>query len=266
MKETGVRARMGLWWWVPAGGVLLVVCAAVFGQDGSGGAADEGGTLRWFDFFVRKGGVITLLLIALSMVAIALTVEHSLTIRRATIVPALATERLTELIDQREYVEAIRFSAEDPSMMAYVLNAGLLEAANGFEAMQRAVEEALEERTAKLFRKIEYLNVIGNVSPMIGLFGTVYGMILLFAAVHEADAFPPPRVVADKIAIALITTFWGLAVAIPSLSVFALFRNRIDVLAAECAVVVERMLAVFKPHPGERPVEHPAKPQTIATP
>jgi biopolymer transport protein ExbB len=113
--------------------------------------------------------------------------------------------------------------------------------------MERALEEMLDERSARLFRKTEYLSIIGNVSPMIGLLGTVTGMIMLFAEIHAADAFPGARVVADRIAVALITTFWGLAVAIPSLAIHAVFRNRIDVLTAECALTAERLLATFKP-------------------
>ena len=127
------------------------------------------------------------------------------------------------------------------------MNAGLVEAANGYAAMERALEDTLEERSARLFRKTEYLSIIGNVSPMIGLLGTVTGMILLFAEIHAADAFPGARIVADRIAVALITTFWGLAVAIPALSIYAIFRNRIDVLTAECALAVEQTLSVFKP-------------------
>jgi hypothetical protein len=58
---------------------------------------------------------------------------------------------------------------------------------------------------------------------------------------------PEPARIADDISIALVTTFWGLLVAIPALSVFALFRNRIDVLTAECAIAADRLLATFKP-------------------
>ena len=225
--------------------LLLVATSSTWAQSASAGEESAGG-LRWFDFFVLKGGSITLGLIALSVVTIALTVEHCVSIRRSTIVPPEAATRTKELIDHRQYLEAVKYTAEDPSMMGYVVNAALLEAGNGFDAMERALAESLEDRASRLFRKIEYLHVIGNVAPMIGLFGTVYGMILLFASIHQADAFPPPQVVADKVSVALITTFWGLAVAIPALSIFAIFRNRIDVLTAECALAAERLLAVFK--------------------
>lgn len=233
-------------------GFLAVVVVMIFAfpaaaQTGLETDAAAAPQIKYFDFFVVKGGPIAFGLIALSVVTIALTIEHCLSIRRATIVPPEAARHARALIDEKKYLEAIQFTAEDPSMLGYVLNAGLVEASNGYEAMERALEETREERSARLFRKTEYLNIVGNVSPMIGLLGTVTGMILLFAEIHAADAFPGARIVADRIAVALITTFWGLAVAIPALSIYAVFRNRIDVLTAECGLAAEHVLSVFKP-------------------
>ncbi len=227
--------------------MLLMFALPVLAQTEPTGEAGPNAEVKYFDFFVVKGGPIAFGLIALSIVMVALTIEHCLSIRRATIVPPEAARQAKTLIDEKEDLEAIQFTAEDPSMLGYALNAGLVEASNGFAAMERALEETLEERSAKMFRKTEYLNIIGNVSPMIGLLGTVTGMILLFAEIHAADTFPGARIVADRIAVALITTFWGLAVAIPALSIYAVFRNRIDVLTAECALTAERIFSVFKP-------------------
>lgn len=203
--------------------------------------------IKYFDFFIAKGGPIAFVLIGLSIVTVALAIEHAVSIRRATMVPLHAAEMTKALIEKKEYLEAIQYTSDEPSMIGYVLNAGLVEASRGYHAMERALEESLDERAARLYRKIEYVHIIGNVSPMIGLLGTVTGMIFLFADIHAADAFPGARVVADRIAVALITTFWGLAVAIPALSIYAVFRNRIDVLTAECAVAAEHILAIFKP-------------------
>lgn len=227
--------------------VFMMFAMPAAAQTDVGGETDSAAQIKYFDFFVVKGGAIAYGLIVLSIVTIALTIEHCLSIRRATIVPPAAAKHTRDLIDEKKYLEAVQFTAEDPSMLGYVLNAGLLEASNGFAAMERALEEMLDERSAKLFRKTEYLSIIGNVSPMIGLLGTVTGMIMLFAEIHAADAFPGARIVADRIAVALITTFWGLAVAIPALSIYAVFRNRIDVLTAECALAAEHLLSVFKP-------------------
>lgn len=229
--------------------VVLWMMFVLPAQAQTGAVADAAtrSEINYFDFFVVKGGYIAFGLIALSIVTISLTIEHCLSIRRATIVPPEATELTNALIQDKKYLEAIQFTADEPSMMGHVLHAGLLEASNGYIAMERALEETLDERSSRLFRKIEYINIIGNVAPMIGLLGTVTGMILLFAEIHAADAFPGARIVADRIAIALITTFWGLAVSIPALSIYGIFRNRIDVLTAECAITAEQLLTVFKP-------------------
>lgn len=233
--------------------VLAFAGGASFGQ-GPGAAGEVvGADANRFDFFVTNAGWITYVLIALSIVTGAMIIEHFVSIRRATIVPQDAVHRIKELIDQKKYVDAVKFTAEDPSMLGYVVGAGLVEASNGYVAMERAVEESLDERSAKLFRKIEYLNAIGNVAPMIGLFGTVYGMIELFLSIKAHQQIPPAGVVADKISIALVTTFWGLAVAIPALSAFAFLRTKVDVLTAECAITSEKLLAVFKPGATAKP-------------
>lgn len=231
---------------VLAAGALLIVASTVLAQD-AGGETPAAENMKYFDFFVVKGGWIAYIIMALSVVALALTIEHSVSIRRATIVPPVAVEQMMAMMNEREFEQALQYSAEEPSMLGYVVNTALLEAPNGYGAMERALEEALEERSAKLYRKTEYLNIIGAVSPMLGLFGTVVGMILLFSAIHAADSFPRAQVVADNVAVALVATFWGLAVAIPALSIYAMFRNRIEVLTAECALAADRIVGFLKP-------------------
>lgn len=237
---------------------VLILTAPAMAQDS--GNAD----LRWFDHFVVAGGWITwAVLLPLSVATVALAVYYGVNLRRVNLLPQAVQARIEEMLSKRQYGEAVRFSAEDPSVLAYVLNAALVEAGRGFTAMERALEEALEERTARLMRKIEYLNVIGSIAPMIGLFGTVYGMIRLFASIRAAGAIPEPAVIADEISIALVTTFWGLAIAIPALAVFALYRNRIDVLTAECALICERLLAAFKPGADSKPAPAEEPPATV---
>ena len=228
---------------IPA--VPLLTAGCVLAQEGDSG--DSPG-LRVFDHFLVGGGVITwFILVPLSVATVALTIEYCVSIRRQTFVPPETFSRIAEQLGDQRYTEAVQYTAEDPSVLAEVVNSGLMESANGYPAMERAVEASLEERSSHVMRKIEYLNVIGNISPMVGLFGTVFGMIRLFASIREAGGMPEPARIADDISIALVTTFWGLLVAIPALSVFALFRNRIDVLTAECAIAADRLLAPFKP-------------------
>ncbi len=225
-------------------GVFMLAGHAI-AQDGE----STGGTaIRVFDHFLVKGGAITwFILVPLSLATIALSVEYALSIRRQTFVPPDAFDHIADKIANKQYTDAVTYTNDEPSVLSAVVNTGLMESANGYAAMERAVEESLEYRSAKIMRKIEYLNVIGNISPMVGLFGTVYGMIGLFSSMREAAGMPEPARLADDISIALVTTFWGLLVAIPALSVYALFRNRIDELTAECAIAADRLLEPFKP-------------------
>ncbi|MCH7527601.1 MAG: MotA/TolQ/ExbB proton channel family protein [Planctomycetes bacterium] len=228
--------------------VAVVVVVVFIGGTSFAQSGDEEltGTTQVFDHFLVNGGAITwFILVPLSVATVALTIEYCLSIRRKTFVPPETLSEIEAQLAERQYVRSLQYTAEDPSVLAYVVNTGLTAAANGRAAMERAVADAIEDRSARLMRKIEYLNVIGNISPMVGLFGTVYGMIRLFASIRQAGGMPEPARIADDISIALVTTFWGLLVAIPALSVFAIFRNRIDSLSAECALTVDRLFSRF---------------------
>jgi biopolymer transport protein ExbB len=112
--------------------------------------------------------------------------------------------------------------------------------------MQNVIADTLKQQCRGLFRKIEWLNIIGNVAPMIGLFGTVYGMIKLFNSIVLAGGQPRPEQMADGVGIALVTTFWGLLIAIPALVVHSIFSNRIESIAQQAAIQAEMVLVEIK--------------------
>ena len=126
--------------------------------------------------------------------------------------------------------------------------------------MEKALEDATAEQSARLFRKIEYLSVIGNIAPMVGLLGTVTGMILAFQRVATTQGAAGAADLAEGIYQALVTTVGGLIVAIPSLGAFAIFRNRVDQLAAEAAYAAQRVFASLKKRPrGKDPQRLPLR-------
>ena len=131
------------------------------------------------------------------------------------------------------------------------MSGGLRQAPHGYEAMLRGLEQVAAEETTIRFRRIELLNVLGQVSPMIGLFGTVYGMILAFSAIVASGGAADPVMLAGGIGTALTTTFWGLVVAIPALAGYALIRNRIDELTIEATLQAEELVAPFRPSTSE---------------
>ena len=200
-----------------------------------------------FEVIVTGGGFIGYIIWALSIVTVALLVKYATAIRRTTIMPELVLDEIKTLFEQKQYRQAIERTAEEPSFLSHIVHAGLSQAAHGYSAMERALEEATEERTTKLLRKIELLNIIGNVSPMMGLLGTVYGMIKVFSKIVEQKGMPNPAELAGGVGTALVTTFWGLIVAIPALAVYAVMRNRIDALASEATMIGQEIISTFRP-------------------
>ena len=196
--------------------------------------------------FVRCGAI-GWLLWGLSIVTVALIVQYMITIRRANILPTLLREQIQGMFDNRQYREVIDLTETEPSFLSCVIHAALAEAAHGYPAMERAMEEAAEERTTKLLRSIEWLNLLGNVGPMLGLMGTVWGMIRAFFTMVEKGGAVNAADLAGDIGVALVTTLLGLSVAIPALTVFSIMRNKIDALTSETMTTSQELVSAFRP-------------------
>lgn len=193
------------------------------------------------------GAIDILSIVVGSIAGIALIVEHALNIRRTTMIPELTVAQIKTMFDERRFREALEFCQNDPSYVAGVVHAGLIEAANGYSAMEKAMSDAAEERSARLYRKIEYLNLIGNICPMLGLFGTVWGMMVCFHTIASKGGTANPTDLATGIMLALFSTFLGMVAAMPALTGYAIFKNRIEQFGVEASLVASELLANFKP-------------------
>jgi len=209
---------------------------------------------------LQAGGTIGYLIIALSVAMVALIVEHLLSIRRASLMPAGLADDCRAAIAAGQLQRADELCRERPSFLGYVVASGLREAAFDYEAVEKGMEDAAHEQAARLFRKIEYLSVIGTIAPMLGLMGTVWGMILAFGEFSE-KANPQVAEFAPGISHALVTTLMGLCVAVPSLAMFAIFRNRIDEYVAETSLLAEQVA-----HPLKQALKARARSQRDARP
>ena len=192
------------------------------------------------------GTIIVLTLVALSITAAALTIEHAMTIREKVLIPDGLAERVRDQLVGGNLVAADQICQTKPSLLSFVLRAGFAEVDGGWSAVEKALEDATAEQAARLFRKIEFLSVIGNIAPMVGLLGTVTGMILAFQEVAASQGAARASELAEGIYQALVTTVGGLVVAIPCLAAFAIFRNRVDQLVAEAAYQVQHAVAPLK--------------------
>ncbi len=194
---------------------------------------------------IKHGGAIGYVIIGLSVAMIALITEHFLSIRRGALMPRGLAEEVHRLIGQGQFKQAEQQCKAQPSFLAYVLGAGLVEGQMGYAAVEKAMEDAATQQAARLFRKIEFLSVIGTIAPMLGLLGTVWGMILAFME-FSAKANPQVSELAPGIYHALVTTLQGLSVAIPAIAAYSFFRNRVDELVAQTSLMAEHVFSGYK--------------------
>lgn len=194
---------------------------------------------------LQAGGAIGVIIIALSVATVALIVEHLLSIRRGALLPIGLAEEAHQLINQGRFSDAEQVARSSPSFLGHMLAEGLAEISFGYKAAEKAMEDAGVERAARLFRKIEYLSIIGTIAPMLGLLGTVLGMIAAFDQ-FKNQASPQVSQFAPGISHALVTTAMGIIVAVPALAGYAIFRNRIDGLVAEATLMAEHLFSDFK--------------------
>lgn len=236
----------------------LACPAASRGQDAAAKAPSGAEPPQSFLQIVHAGGLVGYVTMALSVVAAAVVIEHLLTIRNERLMPARLMEPLREAIRQGQWSRAEQLCRQHPSLLSHVLHAGLSESAADWPVVEKAVEDSLAEQASRMYRRVEYLAVIGNIAPMLGLLGTVIGMVMAFREVAVTQGAARAADLAEGIYLALVTTVQGLVVAIPSLAAFAVLRNRQDGLLTEVAAKAHSLLAPLRRRrPGGTVVEPP---------
>lgn len=188
-------------------------------------AAQSGG-LWWlftqsFDFF-------TILLLMGSVLGLAWVFRAVIEVRESAILPAKPVATMTEMAEAGRWGELRGFVESDDSMPGRIVRAALSRRDRGKDAMRELAELTASEESARWFRRIELLSVIGNLGPLIGLAGTVWGMILAFTTLGESGGQAGPTDLSLGISKALFHTLLGLCLAIPCLLIYGVYRGIID--------------------------------------
>jgi len=199
-----------------------------------------------FWYLIQQSGIIGFIIILLSLVAVALMIEYGLSIRRSMLMPPGFADEVLKLLVQNQAAVAMQKCQKDPSALAQILYAGMTQYEFGWESIEKSAEDATEEQASRLYRKVEYLQVIGNIAPMLGLLGTVVGMVIAFQQIADSSGYGRASELAGGIYLALITTVQGLVVAIPCLAAHSFFGNRIASLISETTFVAEQVLQPIK--------------------
>jgi len=264
-----MRQRL-LFGWMGPGLCSLALLASVLGglaavtvvdsrvaqaqEDGNGGATDQSSddeapatetknVLGWA--FDALGIFFSAVFLILSFILVALFVMNLLTARRDNVVPMALVEGFEAQLNEKQYQAAYEMAKADESILGQVLSAGLAKLSTGYDQAIEAMQEVGEEENMKLEHRLSYIALIGTISPMFGLLGTVYGMIKSFQEIATRTTTPPPNVLADGISTALFTTLVGLGIAIPAIAAFTILRNRVSRLVLEVGIVSEGLMSRF---------------------
>ncbi|MEM7308199.1 MAG: MotA/TolQ/ExbB proton channel family protein [Planctomycetota bacterium] len=177
---------------------------------------------------VMNGGPLMVPIALCSVVALAYTVERSVRLRPGE----LGTKRLgRDILDavERDGPQAgLKVCKERKKPLARILGAGLGRFGSPMMEVEKAVEDAGEREVRRLSANLRPLVVVGMIAPLLGLLGTVWGMIEAFSSIALQDGLGKPELLASGISQALITTAAGLAIAIPAQAIYYFFRGRID--------------------------------------
>ena len=171
-------------------------------------------------------------LLAASIIALALIIERSIVLRRAKIIPANLLDEVIGLYRARKVTPEVVSRLEHNSPLGRILAAGLRNESASREVMKEAIEEAGRAVAHELERFLNHLGTIATAAPLLGLFGTVIGMIEIFGAQAPTGGTNPQQL-AHGISVSLYNTAFGLVVAIPSLIFYRHFRGKVDGLVVE---------------------------------
>ncbi len=196
----------------------------------------------------KSGGLLMWPILACSVVATTIVCERLWTLNRRAVTPRHLMEQIRVMLERREIDPARVKAIRDSSPLGRILAAGLVNSQHGREIMKDAIEESGRHVVHELERYLNSLGTIAAITPLLGLLGTVIGMIKVFAAI-TAFGVGDPTVLAGGISEALITTAAGLSIGIPALMFFRYFKGRVYALTMDMEQEAIRLVEVLH---GER--------------
>lgn len=197
---------------------------------------------------VKAGGWLMWPIIACSVIAMAIVVDRLWAYRRRKVLPANLVAQIWQLHQGNQLTPAHVATVRNQSQLGRILAAGLANRSHSREVMKEAIEEEGRQVVHELERYLNTLGTIANISPLLGLLGTVIGMIKVFTAITSSGV-GNPAVLAGGISEALITTAAGLSVAIPAVIFHRYLSGRVDRIVVRMEEQALKMVEVMH---GER--------------
>jgi biopolymer transport protein ExbB len=200
-----------------------------------------------WQYTVEAMGWVGVILICLSVAGLALIIEAFVNLRREKLIPTHVVQELEQLFEQEQYDQAIALCDAEDCFFARIMGAGLAKLGGSYEKVVQAMQEKAEVEVTKINQRIGHLALIGTIGPMFGLLGTVTGMIMAFNVIAAKAGTANPADLAYGISQALINTLIGLIVAIPVLTAYTLFKNKVATIVQEAGMLTGELLEQFRP-------------------
>ncbi len=195
---------------------------------------------------LRDGGTIGHFILVVSVIALGVSIEFAVNIRRQKMCPPEIVEEVEALFEAGDYQEAVDLCEAEPNMFTNVVAAGLSKVNHDFAVIEQALGQAIEEESVKLHTKVGWLSFICSAATLLGLLGTIQGMIVAFKTIAATKGQADPSMLSGGISAALITTLYGLCIAIPVSFSFVIFRNRVIQTTMEIGTIIEELFERFR--------------------
>ena len=183
-------------------------------------------------WILRISGAIGAFIILLSFYFIALVSRLFIDLRSIVAMPPDLMEDIKQKMEKRDYKGVYQTIKEKDCLFTRYASTGLGELSSGLAEARDAMERTAEVQVVEMEKKISMLAVLGSLGPMIGLLGTLKGMIASFMVIARSDAGIKANEVAEAISEALVITFMGVALSVPAIFFFAVFKNRVASISA----------------------------------
>ncbi len=196
------------------------------------------------------------LLLAISIALVTVIVLLAMDLRLAISIPPTFVEEFTDTVNKRKFKEAFELARQDSSFLGRVLAAGMSRLQYGLDDAREASVNTVESIKASKEQLIAYLATAGTLGPMIGLVGTVFGMIQSFMVLSVPGKTPNPQELAQGISHALVVTLLGIGLSVPAIFCHAFFRNRLIRIAMDTSNIADDLLTQMF-HNSRKPAEAP---------
>jgi biopolymer transport protein ExbB len=197
-------------------------------------------------FFGALGWRYTIAFLVISFTFVAFLVMNMIGLRRDAVCPQYLAEAFEANLNEKKFQEAFDLAKNDESMLGQMLAAGMQNLQQGYDKSMDAMGQVAEDENLKLEHRLSFLSLVGSIAPMVGLLGTVDGMVQSFQEIAMSDTQPKPSALAQGISMALITTLVGLVLAIPAIIAFTLMKNRLTRLVMETGQTAGNLMARFE--------------------